>query len=621
MVGLLTAIPAAPAAAATAGQIIFVSNRWSNGSEVALRDSSSVVNISDIGDLGDAQPSVAPNGKKIAYWNDSTPRGLYVMNVDGSGKYRITNGDQNPSNYGQWTDASPTWNATSDEIAFHRYGNGVGTYHSNTQIYKVSVDGGVATRLTDNSDYDHSPDWSPDGSKIAFISSRDGVGTGIFTMNEDGTSQALLPEGTSCAGDVEYGPASSGKVYYTCVASNSHIYSANIDGDGNPVDLTAVEGPTLTQEQRPVAYGTKIAFESYRDSNWEVYEMDNDGTDAVNKSSHSAWDRDPAYVPSTFPGSTTNKEYVSLGDSVASGEGIADEWHWDPNQGDYGAWVRWNNSPQWASSIIWGEDCHRTAASYPTQIAFAKGWTLHPYACSGAEAVDGILKKQGVSPSEADLPQLGSNETGYDTPNSYYNSATPDVVTVTIGANDIEFSDWVRICYTGVAGTPCGTQDDTDQLSDAQDNQVAHLREVLREIKRRGEAPNPDKVPDVYLTKYYDPFPATYTQCPDTVPVGEVGVGITSGEMSWLRAGLSDLNANIQAVADETEFSGMTIRVVDLDDVMEGHRWCSNSPWVYGASIAATSPFNKAPFHPTPAGQEAIANRFLACINNSSNCD
>jgi hypothetical protein len=40
--------------------------------------------------------------------------------------------------------------------------------------------------------------------------------------------------------------AFSGKVYYTCVASNSHIYSANIDGDGNPVDLTAVEGPTLT---------------------------------------------------------------------------------------------------------------------------------------------------------------------------------------------------------------------------------------------------------------------------------------------------------------------------------------------------------------------------------------
>ena len=84
------------------------------------------------------------------------------------------------------------------------------------------------TRLTNNSSYDYSPFWSPDGTKIAFTSERDGNAE-IYIMNSDGTKQTRLT---------------------------------------NTFDID--EWATSWSSD-----GSKIAFESDRDGNWQIFVMDN----------------------------------------------------------------------------------------------------------------------------------------------------------------------------------------------------------------------------------------------------------------------------------------------------------------------------------------------------------
>ncbi len=55
----------------------------------------------------------------------------------------------------------------------------------NPEIYTMNADGSGRTRLTSNSYIDTSPSWSPDCSKIAFVSNRGG-GPQIYVMSAGG---------------------------------------------------------------------------------------------------------------------------------------------------------------------------------------------------------------------------------------------------------------------------------------------------------------------------------------------------------------------------------------------------------------------------------------------------
>ena len=59
------------------------------------------------------------------------------------------------------------------------------------EIYVMNADGTGQTRLTNNPEGASSPDWSPDGSKIAFVRRREG-NLEIYVMNADGTGQTNL---------------------------------------------------------------------------------------------------------------------------------------------------------------------------------------------------------------------------------------------------------------------------------------------------------------------------------------------------------------------------------------------------------------------------------------------
>jgi Tol biopolymer transport system component len=89
--------------------------------------------------------------------------------------------------------ALATFPGSGGKIAFDDY---VGSEH----IFTIDPDGTNLTDLTPTADYAFDPDWSPDGTRIVFVSDNP---TGISVMNADGSGKRLLLAGT------ETGPAFS----------------------------------------------------------------------------------------------------------------------------------------------------------------------------------------------------------------------------------------------------------------------------------------------------------------------------------------------------------------------------------------------------------------------------
>lgn len=69
----------------------------------------------------------------------------------------------------------------------------------------MSADGSQIMRLTDHPQVDADPDWSPDGTRIAFRSRRDGS-SDIFLMNADGTRIQNLVRDPADSFDDEFAP-------------------------------------------------------------------------------------------------------------------------------------------------------------------------------------------------------------------------------------------------------------------------------------------------------------------------------------------------------------------------------------------------------------------------------
>ena len=160
---------------------------------------------------------------------------------------------------------------TLTRIAFHSNRD---TGISRFQIYSVSPDGTNLARLTNNSANEGGACWSPDGSKIAFSSDRDG-NSEIYVMNSDGTNQTRITNNPGNDGPSSWSPDGSKIAFSSDRDGNSEIYTMNADGT-NQVRLTN----NSVVDQSPIwsPDGSKIAFSSDRDGNSEIYVMNSDGT-------------------------------------------------------------------------------------------------------------------------------------------------------------------------------------------------------------------------------------------------------------------------------------------------------------------------------------------------------
>jgi hypothetical protein len=150
-----------------------------------------------------AAPPLRANGKIAFSYNVANDTEIYVINSDGSGLARLTNSDD----LGKY---NPAWSPDGSKIAFlSRFG----TY--NYELKVINADGSNQRTLTTvNPAYpsrgiDLGLSWSPDGGKIAFNSLWD-----IFTINIDGSNLVNLTNNPVEEGEPAWSPDGS-KIAFT----------------------------------------------------------------------------------------------------------------------------------------------------------------------------------------------------------------------------------------------------------------------------------------------------------------------------------------------------------------------------------------------------------------------
>ena len=107
---------------------------------------------------------------------------IYVMDADGGNLRRLTNSPLDES--------EPTWSPDGKRIAFVTTRAGEGARDENRQIWVMDADGGNQQKLTNKDFSEWEPSWSPDGKRIAFTSSGHwnvaGGAWQIWVMDADG---------------------------------------------------------------------------------------------------------------------------------------------------------------------------------------------------------------------------------------------------------------------------------------------------------------------------------------------------------------------------------------------------------------------------------------------------
>lgn len=212
---------------------------------------------------------------------------IYLMNPDGNEQRRLTN----TAALGEW---APDWSPDGTKLAFDA--GIVGGYHyDNTrEIWVMNADGSNLTRLTDNNVVDGDPSWSPDGSKIAFFSRRSGTDE-IHVMNADGSNQTRLSySGTYNLGP-RWSPDGSKISYYFWVDNHWEIGVMNSDGSNR----TRLTYGSANNSQPPSwsPDGTKLLFSSTRYGHQEIHVMNADGSNQTRLTSSGADDWISSWSP------------------------------------------------------------------------------------------------------------------------------------------------------------------------------------------------------------------------------------------------------------------------------------------------------------------------------------
>jgi len=240
----------------------------------------------------------SPDTFKILFQSDRipdttyTPRfQIYVMNSDGSNVGQLTFPDPARDSTGHVKDTTsnfhPVWSPDGTKIAF------ASTRDGNAEIYVMDPNGSNITRLTNDPAEDAQPTWSPDGTKLAFASNRDGNDE-VYVMNPNGSGQVNLTNHAGSDLAPAWSPDGTKIVFQSDRETNYAVWIMNADGS-NPVRLTTPTSDPNSAAGAPSVSpdGTRIAYEQAGD----IWVMNVDGSRKIRITSGFWSDRLPRWRP------------------------------------------------------------------------------------------------------------------------------------------------------------------------------------------------------------------------------------------------------------------------------------------------------------------------------------
>jgi len=196
----------------------------------------------------DGHPTFTPDGRVVFISDRTGNRELWSVDLDGRNLLQLTESS------GWKSDPSVS---AAGKIAF------TSGRHPNLDIYVL--EDGVERRLTYLNDEIHSPVWSPDGAKLAFVKEGD-----LMVINADGSGLEKIASGVYTRG---LSWSDDGRILYLSRNVGYDLWS--IDASRPDNQKLIYEGVTDSWEVNPAIDGRgKIAFSTDKDGYYRIYVID-----------------------------------------------------------------------------------------------------------------------------------------------------------------------------------------------------------------------------------------------------------------------------------------------------------------------------------------------------------